>query len=755
MSRTLKRLTAALILSGSCFFLTVYWYHSDSGQRGGLEDREPIARLEGAVNEVQRRPLARMIWERVSLNDELYGGEAIRTSAHSEARIFFARSGTLIELEPESMIVLEESESGIALNFLSGNLLVRNQGPADSAAAATGTPAPQVTLRSAGQDINLQRAEVSLSADRDGEVSLEVISGEAEVLREGQSQRVAQDQRAILAKDQDIQVEEVQLRTLAPRSGTPILIDPDQREPVTFRWEPLPTGYQVYVRVGPRRGELTRVERFSARGEEGQLRIPARVGRYFWQLEARPTDQGSEASQASTTSAQTPLLSATQTLEVIPKLPPVPLEPLDKAQVQVRSQPSRVRLSWTPRARMDQLVLEVATDSQLENKVHSLYLENHQSHAEVELSTEGTYYWRLTGFIPVGEEIVPASSPLRQFELSLSAQLASPQLRSPESQQSFSQSEVQRSGLFFSWLPVPGASSYQIRIQRLESSTADSEDSESLEEFSTLVSEQVTSTSFRSSGLDAGVYRWAVVARDNEGSSSQPSEVRNLVVEGLKPIRWAHAEPVVESLYWSREPQLNVRWEKDPELEAVQWRVRMAPAGTDLRGVLARPGQSLPESMVEARTQDPFVQATVPADGRYQVVVEALDAGSQQVVARSPIKMVDVRAQPFLPAPRFPASMPQELRADTRGNIDLNWSPVPGATGYHLELLDAEGKKVLERSPQGQSTQLRQLRPGEYEVRILSLDQNQRPSQEADTRRLVVPKQSDIQAPRLRRIEVQ
>lgn len=745
MTRMLQRLAAALALSGGCFYATVYWYHSGNTSSIDRGDRQPIARLESSVNEVQRKPLTRMIWERVSLNDDLYGGEAIRTNAHSEARIFFARTGTLIELEPESMIVLEEGEDGIALNFLSGHLLVRSQG---DATAEGSSDRPSVTLRSAGQDISLQQAEVSLSADQQGTVNLEVLSGQAQVLSGGQSQTLQRDQRALLATDQEVQVERVQLKTLSPQAGTPVLINPDQREPVLFRWEPLPPGYQVILLAGARRSELTPVVGASAAGEAGQLTAPARVGRYFWQLEARRTDE------ARAEELPSPLFSSTQPLEVIAKLPPIPLEPLPDAELTLRPENPRVRMSWTPRGQMSQLILEVASDPQLQNKLHSLTLDSHQTSVEVELPQEGTYYWRLTGFIPVGDKTESASSPLRQFRLSLSPELAAPQLRSPEEDQILSEAEVQRSGVLFSWNPVREAASYRIRLQKLEIEPS-SDGTPPTTEVNTLLDQVVSSPSHRSGPLTPGLYRWAVVATDQEGKHSKPSDFHSFRVEGLKEIQWAQAEPVIDSLYWSEQPQLIVQWQQDPSLTHLQWRVRIAPQ-TSQQDNLSRDIQSTEASQViELKTSETYIQTPVPRDGRYRVIVEALSDPAQQVVARSSVKTVQVRPQPFLPAPRFAASLPEELRSDARGNIDLSWNPVPGATSYQLEIIDAEGNKVLERSPQGQSTQLRQLRPGEYQVRLLSMDQHQRLSREAATRRLQVPRQSDIQAPRLKRIEVQ
>ncbi|MCB0357263.1 MAG: hypothetical protein KDD40_09665, partial [Bdellovibrionales bacterium] len=108
MGRNLKRLVIAFTVSSACYVGTVYWYKQNSNFTFQRSKTKPIARLQSHTNEVQRKPIARVIWEDISKNETLFVGETIRTSANAEATISFLGTNTLIELEPDSMIALEE-----------------------------------------------------------------------------------------------------------------------------------------------------------------------------------------------------------------------------------------------------------------------------------------------------------------------------------------------------------------------------------------------------------------------------------------------------------------------------------------------------------------------------------------------------------------------------------------------------------------------------------------------------------------------
>src|SRR5688572_4937445 len=125
-----KRIIRAAFVSLVGFAATTLWFGADRDD-SNTGARRQVAVLVKAVNEVERRPEKRVIWQKVEETEPLYAGEAIRTSDISEASIRFIETGTQIELEPDSLIILEEQAGQLALNFLKGNLFVSVGGQGD------------------------------------------------------------------------------------------------------------------------------------------------------------------------------------------------------------------------------------------------------------------------------------------------------------------------------------------------------------------------------------------------------------------------------------------------------------------------------------------------------------------------------------------------------------------------------------------------------------------------------------------------
>src|SRR5690348_5277762 len=122
MSRNLKRLIVILLISITCAFATDRWYKSVTAFQLDYGDRKPVAEMVEVVNEAQRKPLKRLVWRSLSANDALYAGEMIRTTEDSQAKIVFPDTGTEINLESDSMILIGDDGGKLSLEFLRGFL---------------------------------------------------------------------------------------------------------------------------------------------------------------------------------------------------------------------------------------------------------------------------------------------------------------------------------------------------------------------------------------------------------------------------------------------------------------------------------------------------------------------------------------------------------------------------------------------------------------------------------------------------------
>ena len=126
-----ERVLLAFLFSASSLCFSYYWYKKGGPQPTETFKSKEVAMLVSSRNEVQRKPSKRVIWETVGRGEVLYLNEAVRTSSTAEAVIEFTeegKEGTRIVLEPDSVVVLEETGSDLTLDFLKGNVFVAGGG---------------------------------------------------------------------------------------------------------------------------------------------------------------------------------------------------------------------------------------------------------------------------------------------------------------------------------------------------------------------------------------------------------------------------------------------------------------------------------------------------------------------------------------------------------------------------------------------------------------------------------------------------
>lgn len=728
MPSYVTRLTLAFCLSAACYFATEDWYRRSKVSSTHGTDQVPIAQLQDLTNEVQRKPLTRVIWETISRDEELFAGEAVRTSSSSEAKILFIKTGTVIELEPDSLVVLEESDKGLALDFLKGNLFVKNAG--------TSGGDQSLTLKSGNSEINLQRADVSLSKTAGDQVDIQVYGGQAQIKQGDKTLTLDQDQAGTLNKG-NMEVAKNQLQITSPQAGDPVYIDARKREKITFQWAKISADYQVFVERGGSRSHLVRNRSESTLGNVGSVQISSKVGKFFWRLVAEPQKPGLPTLQSSIIP-----------FSVLPKRPPVQLEPLTQAQLVLESPQEPVRFKWANPAKLEKLMIEIARDPLLREPVAKEPLDDKLGFRDFQLSNSGSYFWRLTGFMNIKGKMTAISSDVQEFQIKVGVELIPPVLRSPTNQQVISYNQVLEKGILLSWDPSPGISNYEITIEKGEaiprtpaSVVNDDGDSASTLKYEPILTHELKSSPARAKDLKPGKYRWAARSISSDGKKSELSPYHHFTIADMPGIQWVHGNDPEQYFYYTSRPSVILQWLKGTNAQVNSWRYRLAHSDSELTSANWK------------STTNPQIRSFVDQDGSYVAEVEALNEKNQSI-AKSSIKKVTVIPKPLLPGPPFAADLPEELKASRKGDLKINWDPVQGAQKYQVVLKNSSGKIVKKAWAESTASQLDRLKPGQYEVSIQSLDEHDRLGPENVARKLEVPKVSDIAAPKVKTIQV-
>lgn len=705
MKRHIRRLIIALVVSVSCFAYTRYWYAAGRVKHVS-GDKVPVARLTEASNEVQRKEVKRVIWEVISRNEELYPGEAIRTMDKAEASIQL-KSGTRIHLEPDSLVVLEQNENGLALDFLRGNLFVQAQ--------STGT-ADNLSLKTNAGEIKLNSAELSMSKDASGQVALEVHKGQAELKQSGKTVALAKDHAAVLS-DKGLQQSEERVQILSPHAGETVLLNVAQGERLEFTWKPLGPEYKVSVDVGASRGSLARLPDASADGPAGKLSLKYKPGKWFWRLHAQSSVAGKPA-----------LASFTIPVVIQPKTPPALVEPASDALV-VQLEPTQIQeFRWLNRHVYSSQLFELSTDPRFTKITKKEALTPETTTLQLTLPA-GKYYWRVTGYLPVkGKTEGLASSP-RALTLTASLELKAPNLLGPANFAQMSFAETQRAGVSLRWESAPNLKRVHVLAQRKTEGG-----------WQTLVDADSETTTTKLTDVRPGAYQWRVTTLDPKGGTGKASETFEFSVDDMPKVEWLQGDAEEQYLFTTAEPTLVAQW-KAPVGGATSYRVRLVSAD---EGAETADWQTTSNTRLELKLK---------GEGKYNAFVEGLNARGVTVAASGP-KAYVVKRLPLLPAPRWAEGTPPTLKSDGKGNLSLNWLQVDGAATYMMILKDEAGRVLEERASAQPRATLNRLKPGQYQVELKSVDLYRRPSAVSEPRAVNVPNSSDIRAPKIKAMKV-
>jgi hypothetical protein len=371
LNRTWSRLFVAAALSLGCFGLTKWWYVSTEKKFQEDGNQKPIAYVNNTKDEISRRPVTRLLWQLVSDGDPIFPGEAIRTSALGEARIQFADSERYIDIEPDSLIVINLSENEISLDLMDGSFQV-NQG--NQTSAPTG---PTLTLNSSNGKVDLSQATASLSKSTQG-IDLQVLKGKAKIESHGQTRDIESGKSGGLGA-QGLSFNQEDLQIISPASGKPFYINPEAVQPVVFQWKGFPTKAQISLQLGSSRKEL----KLKGDNLDGKFSLDLSPGKYFWKLVAK--DKSSQKIIGE---------SGLYRLEIIPRLAPSATAPEDKSVFSRVESQMKVSFHWVRPDQAKLVTVDVWSDPGLKSQVLSKTLVKEDMYEGQ--FPDGDYYWRVS-----------------------------------------------------------------------------------------------------------------------------------------------------------------------------------------------------------------------------------------------------------------------------------------------------------------------------------------------------------------------
>jgi len=211
--RNLRKILFITVLGGINFSM-IYWLYEDMTTKRVVETEgfETVGNLNFKNNEVKRKFSNSIVWDSVDINESLYQNDSVLTLDNSEA-IVKLDSGAEIELDPNSMIILERIKDAIKVNFIRGNIFTKS-----------GKKALKITFKDRSVDLKNARASISGS-------NVAVHSGEVKI---GKTE-VKKDEIANIDKKGITTVERNLFQVIRPLRNEKILIN-NRSQSVEFKW---------------------------------------------------------------------------------------------------------------------------------------------------------------------------------------------------------------------------------------------------------------------------------------------------------------------------------------------------------------------------------------------------------------------------------------------------------------------------------------------------------------------------------------
>lgn len=520
--RTIRRLILAAVVSGSGIAATRFWYSSVSTNSSSLEATKSIAQILESRNEVQRKRANRAIWHGIGNSTELGAGDSIRTGPNSGAKIEFIASKTMIDIDPDSLVKIEENNGKFALDLVKGNLFVKNEGTPEQSGGG-------LTVRSGDKEIDLTNAEAAFGKDEKGGLAVQVFKGRVE----GASANG--------------------LEVLSPSPIEPVYIDTQQVKAVDFAWK-MKNGekYRMHLDIG--KTPLTMEEMDSVAGtlaNVGMFSSQVKIGVHYWRLRAEPLDPTLQQ-----------IVTRPIKIDVRPKSPPLAIEPSPNSKIRVKEGQLSVRFRWANVARLPKVRFELAR-SPSSDKVVTVQEFESETAVEVELKEPGEYYWRVSG---ITKTEVDAPGKFVKFTVDDKADLPAPTLQAPLANQRLPFQFLKESGLYLRWEPVEGAIGYKLTLNRGGTSQV----------FESEANLQ------RIAEFADGDYEWKVEAKSEDGTFSKPSESRRFRIQQIRKVEWAQVKETDVLWYVTPSPTYALEWSTAGHEDVTNWRIKVASENESL-----------------------------------------------------------------------------------------------------------------------------------------------------------------------------
>jgi FecR protein. len=624
---------------------------------------ELVGSVSISQNDVRRKGADSFSWIPASKKDEVFQNDAIFTGDDSQASIQL-KDGTVIKLDPNSLVTLNLKDGQMNLDLRYGNLV------GDLAQGSA------LTITSDGEEINLKSdpqqgaSKVEFNKSHSGNLDLKVLTGKVSLKdkKSNQKKEIAQNENVAVSKKGEVRKVEKPEVHLLGQNGTEFLrINPD--DVMSFAWSGKGDISRYSIEISQADDFKTLVTSKVLSDKKISIQDPIQPGQYHWRVKAYDLNGKVAVTTAPWTftvnhlqapKITTPVTAASFNYEMKVKTPE---ELVYSTEVQ-----------WQSAPQLKAYTFQVADDAEFSHII------NESQTAEKAALTpklpSGAYWVRVRG--QTAEKGLSPWSDAVQFNVQLTAKVEEKPSRPilitkkiaftpPKAgDRNPAATEAPR----MEWKPAAKSVAYILQVSKDKS-------------FKGASRFDVTTTAVNWAQYRPGQHYFRVYAKSADGIYSEPSEVGEIDVAITNPI----LNPLsrIDGVGMTPTPRdIPVSWTEIPFAKSYLVEIDKDANFT---------------SPTQLEVASASGKVTLPGPGSYNMRVKAKDENNQDITQFSNIEQVlysfrNPLTSPALLEPFNKASI--FLQGQLEPFIWLEWKKVEGATTYQVEISSTpDFKKVL------------------------------------------------------------
>lgn len=471
------------------------------------DETKIVAEIISTVNEVQKQSINQLTWDVIESGAKLKIGDKIKTDSKSTATVKFKKNDTTLDVERNSVVVIDVKEEQFEIQLLTGNLFIKQKDKDQSINIYSGTSDKK-------DKIELKNAEASISINSKGESSIDVIKGNA------------------LSNGKEINSSTILFEDLEPNYGE-IKYTDNTSEKVKFTWRSIDSEYTVFLEIGKDRNNLSRAKDQIIQLEKNTIELNLKPDIYFWRLAARNNKSGQTS------------YSAAHKLIIETLYPPSLALPSNLQEIRfVENEPQFLEFKWALPTPLKNIKIIISDKPNLQNPIVDELVTKQTYFENKKQLNEGKYYWKVFGNI--GDSTETISSEIYNFSMIKGKRLNAPELISPKDNhiEYVPTNSKFNEQIILNWRTTNEINKYLLTIKNKNNK----------KEITTSVPSFVFSIS------NNQPYSWFVQSIDEYGKKSPPSETRNFTFTKQDKLKIL-SQLEKEYLFVNELPVTNIKWQ--------------------------------------------------------------------------------------------------------------------------------------------------------------------------------------------------